>query len=91
MTIRWKILIVALVVYSIAATTLILQLLDRLYAFMTNGVVKTLDETEASHTLRWIHVGVYVLAVLGGVIVLAEVVGRFIADDTKTPPQTSEQ
>lgn len=81
MPIRWKILIVGLVVYSVVATTLILQLLDRIYSFMTNGVVTTLGDTEASHTVKWIHLGMYLLAVLGGVILLAEVIGRFLSDD----------
>jgi hypothetical protein len=69
------------VAYSIAATFMILSLLDRVYAVAAHGEVTTLEGTEASHTLSWLHAGIYVLGGITALVVLAEIVAYFVADD----------
>ena len=81
MSIRWKILVVGLVAYSVFTTTLLLRLVDRVFALATNTSGASLAGTEASSTLQAIHIGAYVLAGFAGLVVLAELIGHFIADD----------
>ena len=81
MSIRWKILIVGLVMYWVFTTTLLLRLIDRIFALATNTTGASLAGTEASSTLQAIRVGAYVIAGFAALVLLAELIGHFIADD----------
>lgn len=81
MSTRWKILVLALVAYSVFTTTLLLRLIDRVFALATDTSGASLAGTEASSTLQAIRIGGYVMAGFASLVVVAELVAHFIADD----------
>ena len=64
---RWKMVILGLVAYSVFTTTVLASLVER--------------ATEPAATLQMIRIAGYVMAGFAGLVVAAEIISHFVGDD----------